>query len=455
MRSVAAQQANRETRRTLIVGLGQTGLSCARFLHRLGVPFDMADSRTAPPGLATLAREFPGVTPRLGGFDSKAFAHAEQLIVSPGVSVREPAVAAAAAAGVPVIGDIELFARHARAPVVAVTGSNGKSTVTSLLGVMAEDQGRAAGVGGNIGTPALDLLAGPEPEFYVLELSSFQLETTHSLSAAAAVVLNISADHLDRHATLDGYVAAKRRVYRGSGLMVVNRDDPLTTAMAGPNRPVIGFGLGAPSDNDFGVLQQHGENWLAQSDRRLLRRRDLRLAGRHNCANALAALALGQAVGLRLSGMLGTLRRYGGLPHRCQWVARQADVDWYNDSKGTNVGAAVAAIEGLEAPGKLVVIAGGDGKGADFLPLRDPVCARVRALVLMGQDGPRIEQALRGTVPVTYAKDMQQAVAAARERACPGDAVLLSPACASFDMFQDYRERGDAFVQAVTGGGAT
>ena len=455
MRSVAAQQANRETRRTLIVGLGQTGLSCARFLHRLGVSFDMADSRTAPPGLATLAREFPGVTPRLGGFDSTAFAHAEQLIVSPGVSVREPAVAAAAAAGVPVIGDIELFARHARAPVVAVTGSNGKSTVTSLLGVMAEDQGRAAGVGGNIGTPALDLLAGPEPEFYVLELSSFQLETTHSLNAAAAVVLNISADHLDRHATLDGYVAAKRRVYRGSGLMVVNRDDPLTTVMAGPNRPVIGFGLGAPSDNDFGVLQQDGENWLAQSDRRLLRRRDLRLAGRHNCANALAALALGQAVGLRLSDMLDTLRRYGGLPHRCQWVARQADVDWYNDSKGTNVGAAVAAIEGLEAPGKLVVIAGGDGKGADFLPLRDPVRARVRALVLMGQDGPRIEQALRGTVPVTYAKDMQQAVAAARERACPGDAVLLSPACASFDMFQDYRERGDAFVQAVTGGGAT
>ncbi len=448
---VAANQANKDMRRTLIVGLGQTGLSCARFLARQGMVFDVADSRADPPGLASFAREFPDVSPSLGGFDNAAFEHAAQLVVSPGVSVREPAIAAAAAAGVPVIGDIELFARHARAPVVAVTGSNGKSTVTTLVGDMAKDQGRLVGVGGNIGTPALDLLAASEPELYVLELSSFQLETTSSLNAAAAVLLNVSADHLDRHATMDGYLAAKRRVYRGEGTMVVNRDEPLVANMAGPNRQVLGFGLSVPKGSDFGVLSRNGEDWLVQGDEPLLACRELRLVGRHNLANALAALALGQAVGLSLDGMLQTLRRFGGLSHRCQWVAQQADVDWYNDSKGTNVGAAVAAIEGLETRGKLVVIAGGDGKGADFVPLREPVRARVRALVLMGRDGPQIEQAMAGVVPVTYAADMARAVAAARNLARPGDAVLLSPACASLDMYRDYRERGDVFVEAVTG----
>ena len=453
MLGVAAEQIKTQTRRALIVGLGQTGLSCARFLGRLGVDFDIADSREHPPALASFSEEFPQVSPRLGHFDPQFFEHAQELILSPGVSVETPAIASAAAAGVHVIGDIELFARHASAPIVAVTGSNGKSTVTALVGEMARDQDRQVGVGGNIGTPALELLADKEPELHVLELSSFQLETTRTLDAAAAVVLNVSADHLDRHSTMDSYLSAKRRVYRGHGIMVVNRDDPRVMAMVERNRRVIRFGLGPPQPGDFGLIRRDGDEWLAWGQDLLMPCAELRLRGRHNVANALAALALGCAVGLGVDDMLRTLRRFGGLPHRCQWVAQQAGVDWYNDSKGTNVGAALAAIEGLEPAGKLVVIAGGEGKGADFRPLRAAVSKRVRALILIGRDAPRLEQALDGLVPVSYAADMVQAVDSARSLARAGDAELLSPACARFDMFQDFRERGEAVEAAVIGRG--
>jgi len=437
---------------TVVVGLGMTGLSCARFLARRGEPFVVVDSRPEPPGLEALRQVLPGVDVRLGPFDGELLEQAAQLLVSPGLSVRGPVIAQAARAGVPVLGDIELFARHARAPVIAVTGSNGKSTVTELVGQMVRDQGRQVRVGGNIGTPALDCLGPAEPDLYVLELSSFQLETTWSLDAATATVLNVSADHMDRYDCMADYLAAKERVYRGGGVMVVNRDDPRVVGMVAPGRQVFGFTLDLPRGADFGVGQQAGKAWLMGGGQRLMPRSALRMPGRHNTANALAALALGEAMGLAMPMMLDTLQHFGGLPHRCQWVARQGDVDWYNDSKGTNVGATLAAIEGLEPQGSLLLIAGGDGKGADFSPLRAAVARRVRALVLMGRDAPRIEQVMAGAVPVTHASSMAEAVDAARTLAQPGDAVLLSPACASLDMFRDYRERGDVFVAAVTGG---
>jgi UDP-N-acetylmuramoylalanine--D-glutamate ligase len=370
-------------------------------------------------------------------------------VLSPGLALREPAVAAAAAAGVPVLGDIELFAREARAPVVAITGSNGKSTVTTLLGEMARDQGRDVRVGGNLGTPALDLLGEREPELYVLELSSFQLETTHSLDAYAATVLNVSPDHMDRYDSLGEYAAAKARVFRGSGAMVLNRDDPWVVGMATAGRPVRGFTLRAPAAGDLGVLEVGGQSWLARGREPLLAESALRIRGRHNTANALASLALGQAVGLGDTGMLETLRRFPGLPHRCQWVAAAAGVDWYNDSKGTNVGATVAAVQGLRPRGRVVLIAGGDGKGADFSPLREGLAGLVRAVVLIGRDGPRIARALDGVLPTGFAADLPAAVAECRRLAQPGDAVLLSPACASFDMFRNYEHRGEAFVDAV------
>lgn len=432
---------------TLVVGLGLTGLSVLRFLRARGVPVAVTDSRANPPGREALAADFADVPAALGGFDAEWFAQAHTLIVSPGVPVSEPLIEAARARGAEIIGDIELFARHAHAPVVAITGSNGKSTVTALLGEMASDAGRAVRVGGNIGRPALDLLADGEPDLYVLELSSFQLETTRSLDAAVAVVLNITPDHMDRYPSMSAYAASKQRVYQGRGVMVVNCDEPQVVAMQEPGRPTVGFSLGRPLDSDFGILECDGERWLAQGEKPLMPVSELRMAGRHNQANALAALALGEAVGLPGEAMLGTLRRFAGLPHRTQWVAEIDGVRWYNDSKGTNVGATLAAIDGLDGP--LVLIAGGQGKGADFAPLRAPLARKGRAVVLMGEAADIIELSLDGVVPVRRAGGMAEAVVQARALARAGDAVLLSPACASFDMFDGYAARGDAFIHAV------
>ena len=378
---------------------------------------------------------------------------ARRLIVSPGVALREPVLLEAQARGVEVVGDIEVFARHARAPVVAVTGTNGKSTVTSLVREMAQAAGLAVRAGGNLGPPALDLLHDGEPDLYVLELSSFQLETTASLKPSAAVVLNITPDHRDRYATLDAYAQAKRRVYRGAGTRVINRDDPLAAAMAEPDGPVMGFTVRAPEPRCFGLIPAEGGAWLAFEDERLMPVADLPIPGRHNVANALAALALGTAVGLPREAMVSALRRFHGLPHRCQWVGRASGVDWYNDSKGTNVGATCAALQGLAAERPVILLAGGDGKGADFTPLASACqsgeTGRVRAVVTLGRDGPLIAQALQGVVRVTRAHDLADAVAQAADLARSGDAVLLSPACASFDMFRDYVERGERFVAAV------
>ncbi len=434
-------------RRVLVVGLGRTGLSCARFLARRGAEVAVTDSRRDPPALADLREALPDAALFLGGFAPAAFERADLVVLSPGVSRREPAVAAAEARGIPLIGDIELFARAASARVAAVTGSNGKSTVTRLLAAMAARDGCTVRAGGNLGPPVLELLDAPVPDLYVLELSSFQLETTHSLRPAAAAVLNVSADHMDRYRDLAEYAETKRRVLRGAGVAVLNADDPATRAMAEPDRPALWFTLGEPGAEAFGIRTHQGRPWLARGEALLAPAGTLRLAGRHNHANALAALALAQALGLERAPAVAALRDFRGLPHRCQWVAERDGIAWIDDSKGTNVGATAAAVAGMDGP--VVLIAGGDGKGAGFTPLRAAVEAKARAVVLIGRDAPRIEAALEGAVPTVYAADMQAAVDRARELARPGDRVLLSPACASFDMFRDYEARGEAFVAAV------
>lgn len=437
-----------KARQTVIVGLGASGLACLRFLHRHGVTVRVTDSRESPPGADKARALVPGLDMRLGGIDREWLLAAAEVVLSPGVSPEEPAVAAAADAGVPVIGEVELFARQARAPVIAITGSNGKSTVTALVGEMAREAGRDVAVGGNIGTPALDLLRDAEPELYVLELSSFQLETLYSLRPIAATVLNLSEDHLDRHHSLENYAAIKARIFAGEGCMVLNRDDPFVRRMARPGRHGVWFGGGVPeSSHDYGLRQTPGETWLCRGDSPLIRATGLRLQGRHNLINALAALALAEAAGLPLEPCLRALRAFPGLPHRMQWIARRAGMDWINDSKATNVGATLAAVEGLDR--SLVLIAGGDGKGADFDPLAQVLEGRARAVVLLGRDAPRLEQVLAPVVRTERAVDMDQAVLRAAELGRPGDAVLLSPACASLDMYVNYMARGDAFADAV------
>jgi len=437
-------------KRILIVGLGATGLSCARFLTTQGAEIAITDSRANPPSLEVLRSELPDVAVFVGGFDPAAFARADCLVVSPGVSLREPLIIEARARGAEILGDIEIFAHFAKAPVIAITGSNGKSTVTTLVAEMARESGLNTGMGGNIGTPALDLLA-LEPDLYVLELSSFQLETTSSLEPAAAVILNISEDHMDRYSCLSDYTAAKVRIYHGGGALVINQDDALvraTLAMVQHGRAVVRFGLDEPADDDFGLCEHDGETWLCRGSEPLLPEQELKIKGRHNTANALAALALGQVAGLSQSAMLRVLQRFTGLPHRCQWVRERQGVVWYNDSKATNVGAALAAIEGIPAL-KLVLIAGGQGKGQDFSPMREAVSRHCRAVVLLGEDAPRLQQALADTVPLICVASLVEGVTTAAELAQPGDAVLLSPACASFDMFKGYADRGEQFISAV------
>jgi len=442
------QQQSEPMCKTIIVGLGKTGLSCARFLLNRGEMVTVIDSRACPPALQQLRNELPEVEVITGGFDPELLSQAAQLVVSPGVAVSEPAIKAAVDNGVSIVGDIELFARNADAPVIAITGSNGKSTVTELVGEMALHAGKKVSLGGNIGSPALDLLDGDPPDFYVLELSSFQLETTWSLNASAAVVLNISADHLDRHENIEQYSSIKQRIYNGGGAMVVNADDPQVMAMVCPDRPAVLFGTGKPNAGNFGLLCSNDEQWLAKGDELILPVRELRIPGRHNQANALAALALGDAMKLPMTAMRKALREFSGLAHRTEWITEIGGVSWYNDSKATNVGATLAALNGLD--GQVVLIAGGDGKGANFSTLCQAIAVKARAVVLMGRDAPLMARVLEGMAPVEYASDMDDAVAKAQQWAESGDSVLLSPACASFDMYEGFEERGHAFVSAVS-----
>lgn len=436
----------------IVVGLGKSGMSLVRFLAQQGVRFAVADTRANPPELATLQRDYPEVEVRCGELDVDFLCRASELYVSPGLALATPALREAAARGVKMSGDIDLFTRHAKAPIVAITGSNAKSTVTTLVGEMAAAAGRKVAVGGNIGTPALDLLSD-DVELYVLELSSFQLETTERLGAEVATCLNISEDHMDRYDGMAQYHLAKHRIFRGARQVVVNRDDALSRPLIADQVPCWTFGLGKPDFKRFGLIEENGEKQLAFQFEALMPTAELKIRGAHNQSNALAALALGHAVGLPFEAMLQTLRRFAGLPHRCQWVRELRGVGYYDDSKATNVGAALAAIEGLGADiaGKLVLIAGGDGKGADFSALTAPVAKFCRAVVLLGRDAEQIAEALDDAAPLLRVKTLDEAVQRCAELGQSGDAVLLSPACASLDMFKNFEERGRLFAQAAEG----
>ena len=399
-----------------------------------------------------MQRDYPQVEVRCGELDVEFLCRATELYVSPGLALATPALQQAAARGVQMSGDIELFARHAKAPIIAITGSNAKSTVTTLVGEMAKAAGKKVAVGGNLGTPALDLLAD-DVELYVMELSSFQLEATHSLNAEVATCLNVSEDHMDRYSGMQAYHLAKHRIFRGARQVVVNRDDALSRPLQADQLPCWSFGLSKPDFNGFGLIEEAGEKCLAFQFDALLPVRELKIRGAHNQSNALAALALGHAVGLPFAAMLEALKHFTGLAHRCQWVGELRGAHYYDDSKATNVGAALAAIEGLGADinGKLLLIAGGDGKGADFSALRVPVAHYCRAVVLLGRDAARLAEALDGAAVQVRVNSLEEAVAQCAALAQPGDAVLLSPACASLDMFKNFEERGRLFAQAVGG----
>lgn len=431
-----------------IIGTGITGLSVARFLAAQGQAFVLLDTREVPPNFAQVQQEFPGVPIVCGELDINTLLACDEIIVSPGVAIATPAIEQARAAGIPVVGDIELFVRAAKAPIVAITGSNAKSTVTTLVGEMAKAAGINVAVGGNLGTPALELL-DDTVQLYVMELSSFQLETVTKLNAKVATILNISADHLDRYENMRAYILAKLRVYFGAEHIVVNRNDVLThPPLAAGVKPVY-FG-GKADFGSFGLIEHDGAEYLAKNLSPLMPTSELKIRGRHNVDNALAALALGDAAAIPMAAMLDALKNFKGLKHRCEFVASKRGVEFYNDSKGTNIGATLAAIQGLARdPHQLVVILGGEGKGQDFTELAPALKAINSQVVLIGRDAPLIEQAVAGATKITHASSLQDAVAKSLALANAGDAVLLSPACASFDMFKNYEDRGEKFCRAV------
>ncbi|MCP5471713.1 MAG: UDP-N-acetylmuramoyl-L-alanine--D-glutamate ligase [Sinobacteraceae bacterium] len=433
----------------VIVGLGRSGVSAARHLVSRGWRIAVTDSRAEPPGVAALRQLAPQAPLRVGGFDDSLLEGATLVVASPGVSLDAPLLARARALGLDVVGDIELFARATRGiPTIGITGTNGKSTVTTLVGRMAVRAGRKVRVGGNLGPPALELLDEPgEVDLYVLELSSFQLEATQSLELVAGVVLNVTADHLDRHADMGAYAAAKARIFAHCGTAVVNADDERVAAMPAPGQRTRRFSLREGVPADYSIALRAGEGWLMRGTQPLLPLAALKLAGLHNAANALASIALGEAAGLPMPAMLEELRQFTGLRHRVQQVVEIRGVRYIDDSKGTNVGATLAAVAGLS--GTLVLIAGGDGKGQDFRPLAAALRGRVRLAVLIGRDAATIEAALGDACPVQRAASLEAAVAAAAAVAEPGDTVLLSPACASLDMFRDYIHRGEVFAAAA------
>ena len=436
---------------TLVVGLGKTGLSVVRYLRALGETVIVVDSRDIPPGLSTLKSEYADVKYFTGNFDVEQFTGAHRIVVSPGVALSEPALIEAKNNNIEIIGDIDLFAHEAMAPVIGITGSNGKSTVTTLLALMATQAGKNAVASGNIGLPVLDAL-DDDVELYVLELSSFQLESLQRLPMKAAVVLNISADHLDRYEDIAAYAISKQVIYENAEVLVLNKDDALANysqagRYAGISDKQIKFTLKQPEENEFGVCENGNNKSLCFGEMKLVDINQLKIKGSHNIQNALAALALGHASGMAMDGMIETLKGFKGLPHRTQFVAEIKGVNWINDSKATNVGAAIAALVGL--PGKHVLIAGGEAKGADFSELADAVQQHCRAVVLFGKDAKKIKAVLPENLIVENVEDMQAAVQAAASLAQAGDNVLLAPACASFDMFDNFEHRGDVFIESV------
>ncbi len=448
-------------RRAVVLGLGLTGLSLTRHLLARGASVRVADTRPAPPCAQQLRSLSGDVALVTGAFTDATFAGVDLIAISPGVAKSDPAIARAVGRGAELVGDVELFARALPAgqKVIAITGSNGKTTVTALTGALCRAAGVTTVVAGNIGDPVLDVLAalrdgGAWPEVFVLELSSFQLETTSSLSPIAATVLNVTDNHLDRYADLDDYAAAKARIFHGDGIQVLNRDDARSMAMRLPDRVIETFGRGMPQlEDEWGLVRrQNGETvtWLARGGRLLLPTRDLQLVGEHNALNALAALALVSTVAPIRKEVLGALASFQGLPHRMQRVAEAGGILYVNDSKGTTVAATEVALAGLGRP--VVLIAGGDGKGQDFRALRPTVDAHCRAVFLIGRDASLIAAALQGSrAAVELCGTLDAAVARALATAQPGDAVVLSPACASLDQFTNYVERGERFIELVRG----
>ena len=434
----------------VIVGLGRTGYASAAYLRERGWRIAVTDTRRDPPGFAKLVALDPQIPVRLGGLDTSLLDEAVCVVASPGVPLSDPFFNEARERGIDIVGDIELFALAVDAPVVGITGTNGKSTVTTLVGRMASRAGLEVRVGGNLGEPALDLIAASQrdarrTDLYVLELSSFQLEATRSLDLKAAAILNISPDHMDRYASVEEYAAAKARIFTRCDTAVVNLDDALVLASVRPGQAMLGFSLREESGADY-TLARDGSSLIRRGER-LLTMSELKIKGLHNAANALAALALGDATGLPLESMLAELKSFPGLPHRSQWVGDIRGVTYIDDSKGTNVGATVAAVAGT--PGKLVVILGGDGKQQAFEPLAAAFRGKVRHAVLIGRDREAIAEALQGVSSIERCDSLEDAVRAAAHAAHPGETVLLSPACASFDMFRDYAHRGEVFARSV------
>ena len=428
----------------VVVGLGKTGFSVARFLFDNGFKFAVVDNRLKPPLMDELLKKIPDIPVVTGAFEASAFSKSTHLIVSPGLSLDEKVIQQAVIRGAVILSDIDLFACTVNQPVIAVTGSNGKSTVTVLLGEMAKAAGKKTAIGGNLGTPALELVK-EKVELYVLELSSFQLERTSALKAFAATVLNVTPDHMDRHAGINEYAELKKRVFNGTGVMVLNADDALVMSMQDMARETVTFSIEIEADYHVEWIQ--GVEYLLHGEKQLLPVNALALQGRHNIANAMAALALGHAVKLPEHIMCATLRSFPGLEHRMQRVAEINGVIWVNDSKATNVGASIAALQGYQH--RVVLIAGGDAKGADMRGLAEVVKNNVKAIILMGKDANLIERSLMGSVPVRKADTIEQAVTIAATLAVVGESVLLSPACASIDQYENYQVRGEKFSAAV------
>lgn len=433
----------------VIVGLGKTGLSCVRYLSQQGLKVAIIDSRDEPPELESFKEEFESIPLYLGEISTEILLAADQIVLSPGLSLENDSIKQAIEHGIPVVGDIELFCQQAKAPIIAVSGSNGKSTVTTLVAEMTRQAGLKTGVGGNLGTPALELLAEPVTDVYVLELSSFQLETTFSLNAHASVVLNISPDHMDRYSSLDDYIGAKNKIYSGQGLMVINQDDDVVNTMLDESRQYITFSLSKPEGDNFGIIKDENDTFLGQADKKIINQKELGIKGEHNIANALAAMALASSVNVSIEVMFEVLKNFNGLEHRCQLVKTINEVSWYNDSKATNVGSSIASIKGLCDAGKIILIAGGDSKGADLSSLTSVVRQHVKHVLLIGVDANKLAEVIADVASYDVVTDMKEAVNRADKIATAGDLVLLAPACASLDMYKNYQERGDVFVSAV------
>lgn len=439
------------TKYTLILGLGQSGLSIVSYLSKQQQAIFVMDSRENPPGLMELRTHYNDVLCHFGSFDEKFLANAAQIVISPGLPLTLPIVKAAQQKNIPVIGDIELFVRAAKAPIIAITGTNAKGTVTTLTGNIIAAAGKNVLLGGNIGIPALDLLSQATPDYYVLELSSFQLETTHSLTAKAAVILNVSADHLDRHGNMQSYIEAKKIIYQGAENIVFNRDDSATQPEK-TSATCLSFGLAAPQNShQFGLVKQGEDIFLAHDKKIILNTKELRIAGQHNFLNALAACALASTINIPVAAMQKALREFTGLHYRCEFIAEKNNIRWINDSKGTNVGATLAAINGLATnlPGKIILLAGGLAKDQDFTPMQESVKKYVRTLILFGQDAALLEKDLTACTKILHAKDLREVIHLAEQEAQAGDIVLFSPVCASLDMFKNYEDRGEKFNQQV------